>query len=125
MTVLEAVVTLHRICNVRSCPVLSVHQPDRLWWLVHVADDYCCSVLQLSVDPSLDTSAVDCVDLFLDVGVGPLVRYTGYDDLLELDRLLFLFSGFHDSLLRCCPWPVSYTHLRAHETDSYLVCRLL
>src|SRR5664279_5463456 len=21
-------------------------------------------------------------------------------------------------------WPVSYTHLRAHETDSYLVCRL-
>src|SRR5665647_295867 len=25
---------------------------------------------------------------------------------------------------RHCP-PVSYTHLRAHETDSYLVCRLL
>src|SRR5680860_1822341 len=26
-----------------------------------------------------------------------------------------------------CPTfrPVSYTHLRAHETDSYLVCRLL
>src|SRR5680860_1261604 len=23
------------------------------------------------------------------------------------------------------PWSVSYTHLRAHETDSYLVCRLL
>src|SRR5665647_3754117 len=23
------------------------------------------------------------------------------------------------------PTPVSYTHLRAHETDSYLVCRLL
>src|SRR5680860_1175522 len=22
------------------------------------------------------------------------------------------------------PLPVSYTHLRAHETDSYLVCRL-
>src|SRR5664279_6062313 len=31
---------------------------------------------------------------------------------------------------RCYPFsngqgPVSYTHLRAHETDSYLVCRLL
>src|SRR5665647_3751595 len=25
----------------------------------------------------------------------------------------------------CAPAPVSYTHLRAHETDSYLVCRLL
>src|SRR5664279_1696253 len=24
-----------------------------------------------------------------------------------------------------CIKPVSYTHLRAHETDSYLVCRLL
>ena len=28
------------------------------------------------------------------------------------------------SLLSVCR-PVSYTHLRAHETDSYLVCRLL
>src|SRR5680860_1685511 len=34
----------------------------------------------------------------------------------------------HDASI---PWrrheiiPVSYTHLRAHETDSYLVCRLL
>ena len=25
----------------------------------------------------------------------------------------------------CSFYPVSYTHLRAHETDSYLVCRLL
>ena len=25
----------------------------------------------------------------------------------------------------CCLVSVSYTHLRAHETDSYLVCRLL
>ena len=24
-----------------------------------------------------------------------------------------------------CIYPVSYTHLRAHETDQYLVCRLL
>src|SRR5664279_5933761 len=29
----------------------------------------------------------------------------------------------HAFTLRCCE-PVSYTHLRAHETDSYLVCRL-
>src|SRR5665647_1414498 len=38
----------------------------------------------------------------------------------ELDRIRakvgFLFQGNA---------PVSYTHLRAHETDSYLVCRLL
>ena len=28
-------------------------------------------------------------------------------------------------VIRTEPCPVSYTHLRAHETDSYLVCRLL
>ena len=31
------------------------------------------------------------------------------------------FRPFVDS----APIPVSYTHLRAHETDSYLGCRLL
>src|SRR5665647_819985 len=33
----------------------------------------------------------------------------------------------HDAVLQkgWCLKPVSYTHLRAHETDSYLVCRLL
>src|SRR5664279_4323228 len=30
-----------------------------------------------------------------------------------------------DLLLSLCIVAVSYTHLRAHETDSYLVCRLL
>ena len=32
-----------------------------------------------------------------------------------------LFAGIRETTL----FPVSYTHLRAHETDSYLVCRLL
>ena len=32
--------------------------------------------------------------------------------------------GGGDDILRGCS-AVSYTHLRAHETDSYLVCRLL
>src|SRR5665647_3698132 len=36
---------------------------------------------------------------------------------LEQERL----SGQQQEIER----PVSYTHLRAHETDSYLVCRLL
>ena len=31
----------------------------------------------------------------------------------------------HDGIRAVTPEPVSYTHLRAHETDSYLVCRLL
>src|SRR5665647_3664358 len=35
--------------------------------------------------------------------------------------LLDVLKGFVPTFLA----PVSYTHLRAHETDSYLVCRLL
>src|SRR5665647_3720048 len=51
---------------------------------------------------------------------------------------IFILYGFiHDTwshrfiVFKCEPvdtsylWAVSYTHLRAHETDSYLVCRLL
>ena len=39
---------------------------------------------------------------------------------------IFAISGNHDSNIRLSAGtPVSYTHLRAHETDSYLVCRLL
>src|SRR5665647_2075156 len=35
-------------------------------------------------------------------------------------------SGIHEDLLHfLMSAAVSYTHLRAHETDSYLVCRLL
>src|SRR5665647_3980652 len=33
--------------------------------------------------------------------------------------------GRSQELRVACLTPVSYTHLRAHETDSYLVCRLL
>src|SRR5665647_3688900 len=32
-------------------------------------------------------------------------------------------GNFHSFVI--CNTAVSYTHLRAHETDSYLVCRLL
>src|SRR5664279_4549066 len=37
-------------------------------------------------------------------------------------------QAMHDAVLKefgKVDIPVSYTHLRAHETDSYLVCRLL
>src|SRR5665647_1305724 len=36
-----------------------------------------------------------------------------------------LLSNHFHLLLMPTSTPVSYTHLRAHETDSYLVCRLL
>src|SRR5665647_3044000 len=52
---------------------------------------------------------------FVDLTGGAPELNPDYEYLVErLDRL-----GTH--ILT----PVSYTHLRAHETDSYLVCRLL
>src|SRR5680860_605541 len=33
-------------------------------------------------------------------------------------------NSIDEQMLEICAKPVSYTHLRAHETDSYLVCRL-
>eukprot|EP00831_Metopus_contortus_P013300 TRINITY_DN15392_c0_g1_i1.p1 TRINITY_DN15392_c0_g1~~TRINITY_DN15392_c0_g1_i1.p1 ORF type:complete len:134 (-),score=15.68 TRINITY_DN15392_c0_g1_i1:85-486(-) len=34
-------------------------------------------------------------------------------------------GGQFDFIYYCCVYPVSYTHLRAHETSLHLVCRLL
>src|SRR5665647_2022399 len=36
----------------------------------------------------------------------------------------FAVAVFQDKIYCIGGLPVSYTHLRAHETDSYLVCRL-
>ncbi|WP_309475305.1 reverse transcriptase domain-containing protein, partial [Acinetobacter bereziniae] len=36
-----------------------------------------------------------------------------------------VYRSMIGSLLYLCASPVSYTHLRAHETRSYVVCRLL
>src|SRR5665647_2697914 len=55
---------------------------------------------------------------------GLLYRQHTHEDLpcrYALDRLRNLPRAIHRNGLN----PVSYTHLRAHETDSYLVCRLL
>src|SRR5664279_5830496 len=58
-------------------------------------------------------------------------RVNGLIAEMTLDEKIELISG--DTPFRTHPiprlnipyFPVSYTHLRAHETDSYLVCRLL
>ena len=41
---------------------------------------------------------------------------------LNLESLPLQILGFHRIILQL---PVSYTHLRAHETEADLVCRLL
>src|SRR5664279_5616290 len=60
-----------------------------------------------------------------------LVRREGGFSVNQLRQLMLeelQRRNFAETTIRCYlhgVTPVSYTHLRAHETDSYLVCRLL
>ena len=49
----------------------------------------------------------------------PLLEITFFE-MIYIEIFMPYQSEFNRYLI-----PVSYTHLRAHETDSYLVCRLL
>ena len=65
--------------------------------------------------------------------LGPRLTQVAVDDHImagDLDGLKWILLLFFASigaqyLFQYGQTPVSYTHLRAHETDSYLVCRLL
>src|SRR5665647_648066 len=72
-----------------------------------------------------------------DNGINFMCRFKS-STTLDQNSVLSTFScTYHDCSRRSksqCTWAgyyqdsyksVSYTHLRAHETDSYLVCRLL
>ena len=50
---------------------------------------------------------------------------TGYIAKISMLRLNIGSGKLSSCMLSIGRGPVSYTHLRAHETDSYLVCRLL
>src|SRR5665647_444335 len=59
-------------------------------------------------------------------GIGELIGYgfrliSGYVSDKTGKYWLITFIGYALNLI-AVPLPVSYTHLRAHETDSYLVC---
>src|SRR5664279_5669354 len=58
----------------------------------------------------------------IDVSALNIFPFAGGDSV-TYDR----FSGgvANGTVIRVVTVAVSYTHLRAHETDSYLVCRLL
>src|SRR5665647_3878901 len=66
------------------------------------------------------------VDLATHVAPGPVIGVDTSAEVLERARRHAAELGAPVSFQVGDVYaPVSYTHLRAHETDSYLVCRLL
>src|SRR5665647_3766755 len=66
--------------------------------------------------------APSCVPATIFETAGTSLSATEVDTLLAKDEISYLSEMMNfPGVLN----PVSYTHLRAHETDSYLVCRLL
>ena len=59
---------------------------------------------------------MDDIKLGLDLAGGVSITYQAVDENPTSEEM-------SDTIYKL--QPVSYTHLRAHETDSYLVCRLL
>src|SRR5665647_208551 len=61
--------------------------------------------------------------------IGRAITYTSIALVIYLGADQFRLSGFiqqyGEKIIGPLLIAVSYTHLRAHETDSYLVCRLL
>src|SRR5680860_711704 len=58
--------------------------------------------------------------------LGERLREHGHDDVVD-EAMSTAFDELRAAAVpttRACVLAVSYTHLRAHETDSYLVCRL-
>ena len=80
-----------------------------------------------SLVKKLDMFPIECV--VRNRATGSLCRRLGVEDGLILDPPLFEFflkdDALGDPLINENHIPVSYTHLRAHETREDLVCRLL
>ena len=57
--------------------------------------------------------------------IGKLVGLLHKNGVMHGDLTTSNFILFKNIIYMIDFGPVSYTHLRAHETDSYLVCRLL
>src|SRR5664279_5763075 len=82
-----------------------------------------------SCDQLLGSFQRSCAVMFFLTGlVRPRARFSAFRravKFLDFKRIKLNYSAPMKTsfLLLLCLMSVSYTHLRAHETDSYLVCR--
>src|SRR5665647_1331903 len=76
--------------------------------------DYLSYIIAVEEIARVDSSPAATVAAHNSLGITPIYTYGTEEQ--RVNYLPGLCTGDK---------PVSYTHLRAHETDSYLVCRLL
>ena len=133
--------TLLSVCIVWTCASVTLCRDLFMWWLL-MFPSFCCFVFFLMIRrpprSTLDRSSaasdvykrqlVSISVVTLGTGTWPLVdqierqhgSVTVVRRCLDLSELL---ACAHTGMARVAP--VSYTHLRAHETVLDLVCRLL
>src|SRR5664279_5390608 len=76
-----------------------------------------------SLDASLDRMGLEYADIFYHHRPDPETPIE--ETMGALATAINSGRALYVGVSNYSPEPVSYTHLRAHETDSYLVCRLL
>src|SRR5665647_3831198 len=93
-------------------------------------NENCCCTGSGCCTPAPAQKKITVDFLYLDLSVCERCRGTdsNLDDALFDVSAVLSSAGFDVVVNKVninSAAPVSYTHLRAHETDSYLVCRLL
>src|SRR5680860_1358305 len=97
--------------------LVTVVRPPEGWWGIGGAPPTATALTK-----ALDDAQQEALDLTLQA-----LNLDGidYDTVEELGDPAATIVGFCEQHKADLLVTVSYTHLRAHETDSYLVCRLL
>ena len=83
---------------------------------------------KLGIDPDADSYVDDTEENVFPGGQGAAAaqEYTQQQEIKQhSNKVVNINATTQLQVVLVKPEPVSYTHLRAHETDSYLVCRLL
>ncbi len=72
--------------------------------------------------PFAADSILECID----AGMPLIIAITEGIPIVDMIKVKAALKGSNSRLIGPnCPGTVSYTHLRAHETCRYLVCRLM
>src|SRR5680860_1796435 len=95
----------------------------RSWYAIHTYSGYENAVLR-NLKQRIESLGMEDKIFNVIVPIEKKVKIKGGKRVTVEEKI---YPGYVlvDMIVTDDSWSVSYTHLRAHETDSYLVCRLL